>query len=84
MKLTFSTQLTAADTAKRTITGRVVTWSETGSTSAGPARFEPGSLDLGENVRLNLEHDRRSPIGRALELGKETEGPGVGGIEIGG
>lgn len=68
MKLTFTAALTAADTKRRTIAGRVVTWDETGLTSAGPAKFAAGSLTPAEDVVLRLEHDRTRPIGRALSL----------------
>jgi hypothetical protein len=36
----------AADTPRRTITGRLVTYGEYGDTSAGRVRFAPGSIEL--------------------------------------
>lgn len=74
MKLTFTAPLTAADTKRRTIAGRVVTWDEVGLTSAGPAKFAAGSLTPDEDVVLRLEHDRTRPIGRALSLADGKEG----------
>ncbi len=74
MKLTFHTPLTAADTKRRTIAGRVVTWDEVGNTSGGPAKFAAGSLTAADDVVLRLEHDRTRPIGRALSLAEGREG----------
>jgi len=34
MKISFPIEITAADTNKRTLTGRIVSWNEEGSTSA--------------------------------------------------
>jgi phage head maturation protease len=73
-RLTFSSPITAADGARRTITGRVVTFGETGHTSAGPARFEAGCLTVAPDIRLNLEHDRTRPIGRAVQLDEHEHG----------
>ena len=71
--LTFSTQLTAADSQTRTISGTVVTFNEVGNTSAGPAMFEAGSISHEGDVVLRLEHDRTRPIGRAVELAETKE-----------
>ncbi len=40
MKINFPIEITAADTNKRTLTGRIVSWNEEGSTSAGLTVFE--------------------------------------------
>ena len=74
MKLTFTAPLTAADTKRRTIAGRVVTYGEAGMTSAGMAKFAAGSLTPADDVVLRLEHDRTRPIGRALSLADGKEG----------
>lgn len=74
MRIEFAHTLTAADTARRTITGRIVTWSEVGSTSAGPARFEPDSIEFADDVRLVREHDDTNPLGRAVELTASAAG----------
>ena len=40
MKINFPVTLTAADTNKRTLTGRIVSWNERGNTSAGATIFK--------------------------------------------
>jgi hypothetical protein len=62
MKLTMPLTITSADSESRTISGRVVTWNETGATSAGLTTFKPESIPT-KNVKLLLEHDRTRPIG---------------------
>ena len=74
MRLEFTQPVTAADTSRRSISGRVVTWGEQGNTSAGPAVFEPGSLTAAETVVLRLEHDRTRPLGKAVHLAANEEG----------
>jgi phage head maturation protease len=63
MNLDFSIKVTATDFPKREISGRIVTWNETGSTSAGATSFQPGSITFGNSTKLLLEHRRESPIG---------------------
>jgi HK97 family phage prohead protease len=63
MNLDFSIKVTATDFPKREISGRIVTWNETGSTSAGATSFQPGSITFGDSTKLLLEHRRESPIG---------------------
>jgi hypothetical protein len=46
MKINFPIEITAADTNKRTISGKIVTWDEQGSTSAGLTVFEKDSIDF--------------------------------------
>jgi HK97 family phage prohead protease len=78
--LTFAAAIEAADTERRTIAGRIVTYGETGNTSAGPTVFEAGSVQLPEDpstVRFNLDHDPNRPVGRATAL--EASGDGVRG-----
>ena len=67
MKLNMPLTITSADSESRTITGRVVTWNETGSTSAGLTTFKPESIAT-KNVKLLLEHDRTRPIGKVLSM----------------
>ena len=74
MRLEFTTPVTAADRARRSISGRVVTWDETGNTSAGPAVFEAGSLQAADEVTLRLEHDRTRPLGKAVHLAANEHG----------
>ena len=71
MKLSIPIQLTAADSERRLISGRIVTWNEQGNTSAGRTMFQAGSI-APRNVKLLLEHDRTRPIGRVVEM---TETP---------
>jgi HK97 family phage prohead protease len=63
MNLDFSIKVTATDFPKREISGRIVTWNETGSTSAGATSFKPGSITFGNSTKLLLEHRREAPIG---------------------
>jgi hypothetical protein len=63
MEINFSMNVVAADTAKREITGRVVTWGEKGYTSAGETVFEPNSIVFGKKTKLLLEHERTKPLG---------------------
>ena len=72
MRITFSTNLTAADAESRIIAGRIVSWDEIGYTSAGPTKFARDSIELSDDVRLLREHDRANPLGRALSV-KEHE-----------
>jgi HK97 family phage prohead protease len=67
MKLKMPLTITSSDSESRTITGRVVTWNETGSTSAGLTTFKPESIAT-KNVKLLLEHDRTRPIGKVLSM----------------
>ena len=66
MRLEFSTSITAADAKTRTIFGQIVPFGVAGSTSLGPVIFEAGSLHIGENVKVLLEHDGRRPVGRLV------------------
>lgn len=77
MRLTLSQQITAADTGRRLIAGRIVTWDEIGNTSAGPTQFAPQSLTASESVPLCLEHDTKRPLGRSLSL--EAHSAGIDG-----
>jgi HK97 family phage prohead protease len=61
----FSTDITAADSERRTIVGTVVPYGHIGQTSLGPVTFAAGSVRAGDTVKLVLEHDLKRPIGRA-------------------
>ena len=63
MNLNFSIKVSATDFPKREISGRIVTWNEVGSTSAGETLFKSGSITFGDTTKLLLEHRRESPIG---------------------
>lgn len=74
MKLTLTSSQLTASAERRTIAGRIVTFGEVGNTSAGPTRFEAGSIDYTDDVRLVLEHDTTKPLGRAAKLVESDEG----------
>ena len=73
MKLSIPISLTAADSERRIISGRIVTWNEEGNTSAGRTMFKAGSI-APKNVKLLLEHDRTRPIGRVIEMTETPQG----------
>ena len=75
MKLNMPLTITSADSESRTITGRIVTWNETGSTSAGLTTFKPESI-APKNVKLLLEHDKLRPIGRTLSMSQAYDSSG--------
>jgi len=63
LNLNFSIKVSATDFPKREISGRIVTWNEVGSTSAGETKFTPNSITFGDSTKLLLEHNRTAPIG---------------------
>lgn len=65
--------ITAADSNSRTITGRIVTFEETGNASIGKVQFAAGSIEP-TAVLLNLEHDRTRRIGKTLSIESSAEG----------
>ena len=67
-RVTLYGNITAADTGARTIAGRIVTWGETGNTSAGPTQFAPNSINASSSVVLRLEHNKTSPLGRSVSI----------------
>jgi phage head maturation protease len=69
-------QITAADSNSRTITGRIVTFEETGNASIGKVQFAAGSVEP-IAVLLNLEHDRTRRIGKTLEIGFSADNKGI-------
>jgi phage head maturation protease len=66
-------QITAADSNSRTITGRIVTFEETGNASIGKVQFAAGSIEP-TSVLLNLEHDRTRRIGTTLSMTSDDKG----------
>jgi phage head maturation protease len=66
-------QITAADSNRRTITGRIVTFEETGNASIGKVQFAAGSIEP-TPVLLNLEHDRTRRIGSTLSMTSDDKG----------
>ena len=59
--------ITAADSNERTISGRIVTFEETGIASIGKVQFAKDSI-APSSVLLNLEHDRARRIGKTLSM----------------
>ena len=76
MLLTFSQEIQAADTEKRTIYGMVAPYGEVGHTSAGPVVFERGSIAIPDatKIKLLLQHQQDKPVGRAISVSDSTEG----------
>ena len=74
MKISFPIEITAADTNKRTLTGRIVSWNEEGSTSAGLTVFEKDSIDFSKPVKLLLEHERTKPLGKLIDINATEQG----------
>ena len=74
MNLDFSMKVTATDFPRREISGRIVTWNEEGSTSAGSTMFKPGSITFSDTTKLLLEHRRESPIGFLKDYEEDEEG----------
>jgi HK97 family phage prohead protease len=74
MKINFPIEITAADTNKRTLTGRIVTWNEEGSTSAGLTVFQKDSIDFSKPVKLLLEHERTKPLGKLVDITATEQG----------
>ena len=74
MKINFPITITAADTNKRTISGKIVSWDEQGSTSAGLTVFEKDSIDFSKPVKLLMEHDRTRPLGKLIDINATDNG----------
>lgn len=72
-KLITPIAITAADSKSRTITGRIVTFEETGTASIGKVQFAKGSIEA-VPVLLNLEHDRTRRIGKTLSIEASEQG----------
>jgi phage head maturation protease len=72
-KLITPIAITAADSNSRTITGRIVTFEETGNASIGKVQFAKNSIKA-TPVLLNLEHDRTRRIGKTLSIESNDQG----------
>jgi hypothetical protein len=72
-KLITPISITAADSNSRTISGRIVTFEETGTASIGKVQFAKGSIDP-QSVLLNLEHDRTRRIGKTISIESNDKG----------
>ena len=69
-------KITAADSNSRTISGRIVTFEETGNASIGKVQFAANSIEP-TSVLLNLEHDRTRRIGKTLDTAISADGTGI-------
>jgi phage head maturation protease len=64
--------VTATDDESRTISGRIVTFNETGNASIGKVQFASGSIKA-KSVMLNLEHDATRRIGTTLSMDEDEK-----------
>ena len=79
MKLEIPIQITAADSIKRTIAGRIVSFNETANASTGKVMFKDGSLTPAP-VKLNLEHDGTRPIGKSMSMDFSNDKTAIDGM----
>ena len=74
--INFSADLEASE-SRRIIAGKIVPYeNEIGNTSVGKVIFEKGSIQIDEpsKVKLLLEHDPKSPIGRMKKVDEDDSG----------
>jgi HK97 family phage prohead protease len=74
--INFSADLEASE-SRRIISGKIVPFeNEIGQTSVGKVIFEKGSIKIDEpaKVKLLLEHDPKSPIGRMKKVEEDESG----------
>lgn len=74
--INFSADLEASE-SRRIIAGKIVPFeNEIGATSAGKVIFEKGSIQIDEpsKIKLLLEHDPKSPIGRMKKVDEDDSG----------
>ena len=66
----------AADLDARTLAGRIVPFGEIGTPNIGQTIFAAGSINIPEakDLRLNVEHDRGRPVGRATVVEAKADG----------
>ena len=76
MKLTFSNEITAADQARRTISGKIAPLGEIGHTSAGKVIFERGSIQVDDPKKVLFleEHNDKVRLGRAQSIEASEDG----------
>ena len=74
--INFSADLEASE-SRRIISGKIVPFeNEIGNTSVGKVIFEKGSIQIDDpsKVKLLLEHDPKSPIGRMKKVDEDDSG----------
>lgn len=76
MKITMSMDILAADVPKRIISGRIVPFNEVGTPNIGRTMFLEDSIQIPDvsAIKLNLEHDRTKPVGRAINIESKADG----------
>ena len=76
MKLTFSSQVEAADGERRVIAGKIVPFESVGHTSVGPVVFAKGSIEIGDpgKIKMLMQHSPERPIGRMQKFNEEKDG----------
>ena len=76
MILTFSANITAADEAGRTISGKIAPYGEVGYTSAGKVVFKNGSIKIADanKVKLLMSHDNSKVVGRMRTYSTDDQG----------
>ena len=76
MKITMNMDITAADIPRRIISGRIVPFNEVGTPNIGRTMFLEDSIQIPDvsAIKLNLEHDRTKPVGRAVSIESKADG----------
>jgi len=76
MKLTFSSEITATDSARRIISGKIAPVGEVGHTSAGKVIFERGSIQVDDPKKVMFleEHNDKVRLGRAQSIEASEDG----------
>ena len=72
--ITFSTDIIAANSSKRELTGVIVPFGQVGHTNMGDVVFQQGSLKIGEGIKLFTEHDMTRPIGKLARYEEDDKG----------
>ena len=70
----FSTDIIAANSSKRELTGVIVPFGQVGHTNMGDVVFQKGSLKIGECIKLFTEHDMTRPIGKLSRYEEDDNG----------
>ena len=70
----FSTDIIAANSSKRELTGVIVPFGQVGHTNMGDVVFQQGSLKIGEGIKLFTEHDMTRPIGKLSRYEEDDNG----------
>ena len=69
----FSTDIIAANSSKRELTGVIVPFGQVGHTNMGDVVFQQGSLKIGEGIKLFTEHDMTRTIGKLSRYEEDNE-----------